>query len=200
MRTAAIVLAAGVSRRMGTNKLLLEIDGEPLVRRAARRALEAGLSPVVVVLGDEPERVRAAMADLPCVFAANPHPGGPTSDSLHRGIGVLPEEVEAAVVVLADMVEVTVEMLRGVTEAAAGAEALVAASRYGDVVAPPVRFHRALFPEVLAFNGDGCVRAIVRRHAAETLLLSWPESALTDVDTAEDWARYRSRVEGAGDG
>jgi CTP:molybdopterin cytidylyltransferase MocA len=67
------------------------------------------------------------------------------------------------------------------------------------VVAPPVRFHRSLFPEVLAFDGDGCVRAIVRRHESEALLLDWPPSALTDLDTAEEWARYRSRCESPGE-
>jgi molybdenum cofactor cytidylyltransferase len=190
MRTAAIVLAAGASRRMGTNKLLLDIEGEPLVRRAVGRALDAGLSPVVVVLGHEPERVRAALSDFPCTFASSTDPTGPTSDSLHRGIDALPEEVEAAVVVLADMVEVTAEMLRTIAE---GPEsALVVASRYGGVVAPPVRFRRGLFPEVLAFSGDGCVRTIARRHHADTIVVEWPEGALADVDTPEDWARYGS--------
>jgi molybdenum cofactor cytidylyltransferase len=189
LRTAAILLAAGASRRMGTNKLLLDLEGEPLVRRAASRALAAGLSPVVVVLGHEPERVRAALADLPCTFASNPIPDSPTSDSLHRGIEALPDEVEAAVVVLADMVEVTAEMLRAV--AAADADALVVASRYGEVAAPPVRFHRALFPAVLAFHGDGCVKAMVRRHGEEAMFLDWPAGSLADVDTREDWARLR---------
>jgi len=65
------VLAAGASRRMGANKLLLMLDGEPLVRRASRRALAAGLEPLVVVLGHESERVQLALADLPCRFAFN---------------------------------------------------------------------------------------------------------------------------------
>ena len=64
LRVAGVVLAAGASRRMGRNKMLLELEGEPLVRRAARRALEAGLTPVVVVLGHEADRARAALAGL----------------------------------------------------------------------------------------------------------------------------------------
>jgi molybdenum cofactor cytidylyltransferase len=190
--TAAIVLAAGASRRMGRNKLLLDLDGEPLVRRAVRRALEAGLSPVVVVVGHEPERVRAALADLPCIFATNPGAAVDASDSLHRGIEALPATVDAAVVVLADMVEVSAEMLRSISEVPRGGDALVVASRYGEVVAPPVRFHRSLFPEVLAFSGEGCVRAMVGRHPSETVYLDWEPEALTDVDTADDWTRYRA--------
>src|SRR5918994_3357614 len=62
---AALVLAAGASTRLGTNKLLIELAGEPLVRRAARHALDAGLGPVIVVLGHDPGPVAAALAGLP---------------------------------------------------------------------------------------------------------------------------------------
>src|SRR6266581_2250032 len=63
---AGVVLAAGASRRMGPgrNKMLLELAGEPLVRRAARRALAAGLAPVVVVLGDMVHVSAAALSEL----------------------------------------------------------------------------------------------------------------------------------------
>ena len=62
---AGILLAAGTSSRMGGNKLLLELEGETLLRRAARRALDGGLSPVLVVLGHEAEKARRELADLP---------------------------------------------------------------------------------------------------------------------------------------
>ena len=57
---------------MGKNKMLLELDGESLIRRAAKRALAAGLSPLVVVVGHEAGRLRAELKDLPLVFAVNP--------------------------------------------------------------------------------------------------------------------------------
>ena len=62
-RVAGVILAAGASRRMGAgrNKMLLQLEGESLLRRAARRALAAGLSPVVVVLGHEADRARAEL-------------------------------------------------------------------------------------------------------------------------------------------
>ena len=189
MDTAALILAAGASRRMGTNKLLLDLDGEPLVRRAARRAHEAGLSPLIVVLGHEARATRDALSGIPCLFAANPDPDGPTSDSLHAGIRSLPAGVEAAVVLLADMVEVTSEMLAALP-AAAGPDTLVVASRYGAVTAPPALFRREIFPEVLAWNGEGCVRGMVRAHPEEAVLVDWPAEALTDLDTPEDLERW----------
>src|SRR5690349_14280912 len=84
LRVAGVILAAGASRRMGKNKMLLELDGESLIRRAAKRALAAGLSPLVVVLGHEVDRLRAELKDLPLVFAVNPDYTGPTSGSLHQ--------------------------------------------------------------------------------------------------------------------
>jgi len=72
-----IVLAAGESRRMGRNKLLLPLAGEPLVRRACRRGLAAGLDPLIVVLGHESERVQEALTGLDCRFILNADVGGP---------------------------------------------------------------------------------------------------------------------------
>src|SRR5689334_8456191 len=131
-RVAGVLLAAGASRRMGAgrNKMLLELEGESLVRRAARRALAAALAPVVVVVGHEADRVRAALRDLPLEFAVNPDFAGPTSGSLHRGLNALGPEVDAAVVMLADMVRVSAETLAMLVAAARGTEAPLVVSRY----------------------------------------------------------------------
>src|SRR3989454_8651669 len=101
---AGVLLAAGASRRMGPgrNKMLLTLGGEPLVRRAARRALAAGLSPVVVVLGHEADQARAALDGLACEVAMNPDFAGPTSGSLHKGVERLGPHVQARVGVVAD--------------------------------------------------------------------------------------------------
>src|SRR2546426_12532667 len=97
LRVAGVILAAGASRRMGKNKMLLELDGESLIRRAAKRALGAGLSPVVGVIGPEAARGRAELEDLPLVFTINPDYTGPASGSLHRGFNVVGVGVEAVV-------------------------------------------------------------------------------------------------------
>src|SRR2546422_5459721 len=145
---------------MGRNKMLLELGGEPLVRRAARRALEAGLSPVVMVLGHEAERLRVELAGLPCDCAINPDYTGPTSGSLHLGLERLPADVEAVVVLLADMVLVTRQMLDGLVAAARREAARLFVSRYGDVTAPPLLFRRSLFGELMAWTGGGCGQGV----------------------------------------
>ncbi len=201
-RVAGVVLAAGASRRMGQNKLLLKLEGESLVRRAVRRALGGGaggaegvggaLSPVVVVLGHESERVAAELAGLACEFAVNADFTGPTSGSLHRGLERLPADVDAAVVMLADMVLVTEQMVGAIVAAARGTDAPLVVSRYGDVTAPPLLFRRAVFPELLAWTGEGCGKPVVQRHRDEAVYVDWPAALLTDVDTPEDLAAAKA--------
>ena len=187
-RIAGVILAAGASRRMGKNKMLLELEGEAVVRRAARRALAAGLSPVVVVLGHEATRAQAELAGLACEFVVNPAFTGPTSGSLHGGLERLDPEIGAAVVMLADMVLVTEQMLAAIVAASRGTDAPLVVSRYGDVTAPPLLFRRELFAELLAWTGEGCGKTVVQRHRDEALFMDWPAEALMDVDTPEDFA------------
>jgi molybdenum cofactor cytidylyltransferase len=186
---AGVVLAAGASRRMGRNKMLLALDGEPLVRRAARHALAAGLSPVVVVLGHEAAQVREALADLDVVFAENPDFQGPTSTSLQKGIERVPREARGAVVLLGDMVKVTDHMLTALAITARRTAAPLVASRYGDVVAPPFYFDRRLFSELAAWTGEGAGPGLVARHPGDVVYVDWPEDCLADVDTPEDLER-----------
>jgi molybdenum cofactor cytidylyltransferase len=194
-RVAGVILAAGASRRMGKNKMLLELDGESLIRRAAQRALAAGLSPVVVVLGHEADRLRAELKDLPLAFAVNPDYTGPTSGSLHQGLNALGPDVDAVVVMLGDMVRVTAETLAMVIVAARGTGAPLVVSRYGDVTAPPLLFRRALFGELLAWTGEGCGKAVVQAHTHEAMYVDRPEALLVDVDTPEDFAAAQGDAE-----
>ncbi len=192
LRVAGVILAAGASRRMGKNKMLLELDGESLVRRAAKRALVAGLSPLVVVVGHEAGRLRAELKDLPLVFAVNPAYTGPTSGSLHQGLNALSSDVDAVVVMLGDMVRVTTETLAMLIAAARGTEAPLVVSRYGEVTAPPLLFRRALFAELLAWTGEGCGKAVVQAHKHEAMYIDRPEALLVDVDTPEDFEALRA--------
>lgn len=188
MRIGAIVLAAGASQRMGHNKMLLTIAGESLVRRAARRALAAGLSPVIVVLGHEAEEARATLAGLDCTCVENPDFGGQATTSLHVGLRQLEDDVTAVVVILADMVHVTEAMLQAMVATARSGQSPLVASQYGEVIAPPLLFRRALFPELFACHGEGW-KPVVQQHRAEAAIVNWPHAALADIDTPEDWER-----------
>ena len=186
-RAAGVVLAAGSSTRMGRNKLLLELDGEPLVRRAVRAAVEAGLGEVVVVLGHEEERVRAALAGLPCTLVSNPeHERGPGT-SLRAGVRHVRDTVGAVVIVLADMPRVPAEMSATVARRYRETGAPLVVSRYGDVQAPPTLYDRSLFGEVLAIPDDRGAKQVARDHAGAAVVVTWPEDASRDVDAPSDY-------------
>jgi molybdenum cofactor cytidylyltransferase len=187
-RIGGIVLAAGESRRMGRNKLLLPLGGESLVRRACRRGIAAGLDPLIAVLGHESERVEEALAGLDCRLVLNPQRGGPMSGSLQCGIEALPADAEGVVVILADMVNVTEEMLRALVQSAQSSAAPLVCSRYARTLAPPVLFRRALFGELRILTGESCGRAVIEHHREHALYVDWPGAALADVDTPEEFA------------
>jgi molybdenum cofactor cytidylyltransferase len=191
-RVAGVVLAAGMSARLGTNKLLLWLDSEPLVRRAARLALEAGLSPVLVVVGFEAERVAAALDGLAVETVVNSAHRAGVHGSMQVGIARVPGDCAAAVVLLADMPAVTVAMVEAiVARFRDGTEPLVL-SRYGEVQAPPTLYARSLF-SALAEAGTGGGRQVVLDRRHEAAELRWPEAALADVDRPEDAARLGVR-------
>src|SRR5690349_17639843 len=165
---------------MGVNKLLLPFEGEHLVRRAVRVAIEGGLDPVVVVLGHDAAHVATALAGLSCVVVPNPRHALGLSTSLDAGIAALDPEVSAAMVLLADMPRVTAEAVRALARRREETRAPVVASRHGGVVAPPVLYDRAVFPELRGGEGDGRGREVLARHGGEVVFVDGPAEAGLD--------------------
>jgi molybdenum cofactor cytidylyltransferase len=193
---AGVVLAAGASTRMGGNKLLFEIDGEPLLRRAVRRAAEAGLDPVIVVLGHDADQAREALGDVPCRTVFNPDYARGVNTSLRAGIRAVPSDVQAVVVVLADMPLVSAPMVAAIVERYHASTAPLVVSEYGDVQAPPTLYDRSLFGELLRTEGQGCAKQVVRRHWEEAVRVASCHEALTDLDTPEDYERVKTLLAG----
>jgi len=191
---AGILLAAGTSSRMGSNKLLFELDGESVLRGAARRALAGGLSPLLVILGHQEEKARQELDGLPCQVVVNPNYEQGITSSLKAGVAALPDGVQAAMVMLADMPFVTAEMLAGLIDRYRSTGAPLAISDYEGVNAPPMLYDRSLFGELLTMTEEGCGRQVVKRHRHEAEVLAWPAAALADLDVPEDYERViRSR-------
>ena len=186
---AGVLLAAGTSSRFGRNKVLLELDGEPLLARAARRAGEAGLEPLVVVIGHEAERARAALGGVRCAVVEHPGFAAGMATSLAAGVRALPPAVDGVVVLLADMPLVGPEVVRALVERRRATGAPVVASRYGGVVAPPTFFEAALFPALLAGQGDGGARALVAAQGERARFVDLPAGALLDLDGPGDLER-----------
>ena len=194
MAIAGIVLAAGSASRMGTNKLLLRLGGESLLRRTVRVAGEAGLEPVLVVLGHEADRAREELVGMRCEVVPNPRHALGMNTSLDAGIAAVPERAGAAIVLLADMPFVTAAMVRTVIARHLEGGAPVVSSRYGVAQAPPTLYARRVFAELRGGEGEGRGRAVVRGHAGDVAWVTWPEDALADLDDPADLERARSRL------
>jgi molybdenum cofactor cytidylyltransferase len=195
-RIAGVVLAAGTSSRMGRNKLFLPLGGTTVLRRAVGTARDAGLDPVLVVLGHESDRALAELAGLRCTPVENAEFARGMNTSVRAGISAVPDDASGAVLMLADMPFVTAAMLRALVDRYRAAEAPLVLSTYGDVLAPPILYGRALFGELRALDGDSCGKRVVKAHRAEAVEVEWPPSALTDLDVPEDLERVRTRFEG----
>ena len=189
-RPAGVVLAAGASMRMGENKLLFRLDGEALVARAARRAAEAGLDPVIVVLGHEAPLVERELAGLACRAVVNADHATGQGSSFRAGIAAVPADAPAAVVLLADMPHVAAEMIAALVERQRATGAPLVVSEYGGVHAPPTLYGRSLFAEIVSTTG--CGRDVVRRHRGEAEVVAWPAERLADLDAPEDVDRLRA--------
>jgi molybdenum cofactor cytidylyltransferase len=194
---AGVVLAAGTSSRMGRNKLFLELGGETVVHRAVRRAKEAGLDPLVVVVGHEADRTRTAIEGLDAITVLNPDYQAGVNSSLRAGIrAVSATDARAAVVILADMPFVTADMFETLIGEYRTSTAPLVVSDYAGVNAPPVLYDRSLFPELEVSEGQGCGKHVVKRHRHEARSVVWPAEALADLDVPGDVERVSAAAEG----
>lgn len=191
-RIAALVLAAGQSRRMGTlNKLLIGIDGKPMVRRVAEAAAASAASPLLVVTGHERERVAAALAGLTLGCVDNPDYAQGLSTSLKRGLAALPADVDGVVICLGDMPMVsadTINRLIGAFNPVEG-RAICVPTRRGKR-GNPVLLARRLFADLAGVSGDVGAREIIAAHpelVAEVEMES--DAILTDIDTPQGLAK-----------
>lgn len=180
---------------MGRNKLLLELDGETIVRRAVSRVAAAGLAPLIVVLGYEAEQTRRELAEIACSIVINPDYQRGMGSSVRAGIKAVPTSASAAMVVLADMPLVTSAMLAVLAQRYRGSIAPLVISDYGGVNAPPMLYDRSLFGELEAMRREGCAREVAQRHRAEAAIVSWPAGALADLDRPEEYERIKAQLE-----
>ena len=188
---SAVVLAAGASTRMGTQKLLLPFGGEPLVRRAVRQVVAAGFDEVLVVLGSEHEATRAALEGLPVRQAINAEFASGMGSSFRTAVEHLPGS-DAAMFALADQPFVTTREYQQVLDAYRTHEQPIVSVRYGEVMAPPHLFTREFFPELSQLQHGA--RSVLLRHLDRTTILRFPADLLVDVDTPEDYELAKSRL------
>jgi len=182
---AAVVLAAGLSRRMGRDKLALAFQGKAMLEHVIQAA--TALDTVVLVGGP-------ADAALPASISRVPAPAGEAaqSRSLAAGIRALPSGLDGAMVLLGDMPLVTPKLVLTLADAFRPGRFLVPvhAGKRGN----PVTIPASCFPRVLALSGDTGARPLLAEPGSPVDFLDVDDPAVvTDVDTPDDYEGLRSR-------
>lgn len=195
MTVCALLLAGGASSRMGgVDKLVEPVRGVPLLRDRALACLASGADAVRVVLPpDRPARV-AALAGLGVEVVFNDGSALGLSHSLRRGMGDL--GADAVLLVLADLPDLTAEHLARVivaAEAQPSTPILRGATEAGQP-GHPVLIRKPLFDALAGLTGDEGAAPLLKARRGDTALVPLEgDAALNDLDTQEDWARWRDR-------
>jgi molybdenum cofactor cytidylyltransferase len=175
---------------MGTQKLLLPLGGEPLVRHAVRQICDAGFDDVLVVLGSDHERMLAALDGLIVRHAVNLRFVSGMGSSFRTAVEHLTES-GAAMFALADQPFVTSREYRMLLDTYRQHRAPIVSVRYGEVMAPPHLFEREFFAELAQLQHGA--RSVLQRHEDRTMILRFPADLLVDIDTPEDYELAKSR-------
>jgi molybdenum cofactor cytidylyltransferase len=191
---AAIVLAAGLSRRMGQAKLLMPVGGRAIIRYVVESVLAGGVDSVWVVTGPDVEPIEAALAGFEVQIVVNPAPEEGQAGSVRAGIAALPPSVDAVLVALGDQPSLAPSIIPALLAARRASPKLIVAPRYRDGQGNPVLFKREIFPELLRLTGDLGARPIIQKEPARVEWVDLDLPMPPDVDTPDDYERIRANL------
>lgn len=185
---ATLLLAAGASSRMGVrDKLMEQIDGQPLLAVMAARALENGPLYVTLPARDHPRA--GTLPQAAQVVAVT----GQMSDSIKAGIAALPDDMTGVVILPADMPAIAATDIAAIITCAEASQApIVRATTDDGKPGHPIYFARSVFDELATITGDRGAHAICVTHKADTEFVPLAGNrARLDLDTPEEWSAYR---------
>jgi molybdenum cofactor cytidylyltransferase len=191
-----IILAAGSSSRLGQPKQLLEIEGETLIHRITRQAVESNTGPVVVVLGSQADLVQKNLHDLPVHFCMHADWQNGIGSSIKAGLQVVEKKFPGAAAVILSVCdqpfleEVHFKKLRN---AFRKKEGLVVASRYANTFGVPCLFSKECFPALKNLRDDQGAKPIIEAHQDKASFISFPNGE-QDIDTIKDWEALQNIV------
>lgn len=192
-KLAGVILAAGLSSRMGVFKPLLEIGGKSMARRVVELMQGAGADPVIVVTGHRHEDLEVHLTECGVRFVHNPdYASTQQLESLKLGLSALPEDCEQVLVTPADIPLVrpdTVEHLLA-------AEGDFIRPRCGERTGHPVVLSAGLIPYLLRYDGPGGLKGAVDQSGCVVRDIAVDDpGVLMDNDTPEDFQRTLTRFE-----
>jgi len=189
---AGLILAAGYSRRMGSPKALLTIEGETFLDRIFRIAKSAGLDTIRIVVGSHSEEIRLALPALASNLIINENPELGQLHSLRLGLRSLPGTCKGAMVFLVDHPKVRLETVRSLLQAFNAGEGEIIIPSHGGRRGHPVLFARSVFDDLFSAPLEEGARAVMRGRPDLVAYVEVDDAGvLADIDTPSDYEAMR---------
>jgi len=193
----AIILAAGRSRRMGVQKLLLPFGGRTVIGRIAGEILRSPVDQVFVVVGQDAARIADALDGQRVVLVTNPDPDGEMLSSVRCGLRVVPDDCEAVLVALGDQPTVTADLVGRMLQAFRASGRGIVVPVYGGRPGHPILFSTRYRQEVLTRYDQVGLCGLRQAHPDDVLeLCVTSPSVLGDMDCPEDYRRELAKLLG----
>ncbi len=192
MTVGAVVLAAGKSKRMGKNKLLLDLNGKTLIESILDALSNASIDEQVVVVGYHPEEIldaiKSKLKTIKIVVNIDYEQG--MISSFQKGLELL-TGVDSAFLVLGDEPILDSDLLKLMIQQMENNQdkALIVSPIYKGKKGHPLLFHRELFEEIQKLKAPQTLRYVVHTYADRMIVVDAPEWTIMDIDTPEDYAR-----------
>lgn len=186
----AIVLAAGSSRRMGFQKLLLPFGGKTVITHIVDQLLESSIDEVHVVVGNQAERVSREISDRPISIVTNTnYPSGMLS-SVRCGLRKLPLQCQTVLVALGDQPSITSKLINQMLHSFTARKKSIIVPLYQGKRGHPVLFSMVYRDNVLTHYDDVGLRGLLYSHPDDVYELTVSTSSvLMDMDYPEDYQR-----------
>jgi len=193
----AVVLAAGASTRLGQPKQLAPIGGRPALAYTLDAMRASSVDRIVLVLGHTADAIAAALDLTDVTVVRNDAYAEGQSTSVLTGVNALDDDVAAALMVVGDQPLLAPTVVDAIVRAYEQTGGPFIVPVYAGEWGNPVLLARATWPLLDTLKGDTGARPILRKHMDMVLEVPVPGSLLDDIDTPDDYARIRARMEGA---
>jgi len=193
LEIAILILAAGPSSRMGQSKQLLLVEGQPLLQKTAKIALEAALGKVVVVLGANAAQHQEVLLGLPVDAFIHPHWQNGMGSSLKAGLKYLLEKLPnctAVIVLVCDQPFLTARHLTRLADTFSATDKPIIASLYANTLGVPCLFEKKYFAELFTLQDEEGAKKIIQRFTSEVSSVEFQQGEI-DLDTPQDYNRLR---------
>jgi len=194
LRLAAVVLAAGKSERMGTNKLLLEVGGRAIIDRLLDTLDSSSVEEVFVVLGHRPEDLRPFVCAHCAEAVLNPSYEEGMTSSFKAGLRRV--SADAAFLILGDQVGLDLGLIdRMARKMTSDPGALIVSPVYEGRRGHPVLFRRVIFKDIMDMAVNETLRDVVERHEGTHRLVKGNVWSTLDMDTPEEFEKVKKLLE-----